>query len=81
MNWITVAVASALVALVACAVHADRVEEARWQKFSVAHHCRIAAKMPGDVFNTFDGKNVGIGATPDKTGWACDDGVTYFRED
>jgi hypothetical protein len=56
----------------------------QWDKFSVEHHCAVVAHITGDVFNTFGfGGNgqmvVGIGGTPDKTGWRCDDGVTYYR--
>lgn len=57
------------------------IEENRlWQAFRVAHKCHVTAKISGSTFNTFDGKNVGVGSVPPKTGWTCDDGITYFRE-
>lgn len=69
-----------MVGLVAAAIH----ESNKWEAFKVAHNCRIVGKMSGDVFNTFGvGANgqlsVGIGATSGKTGWACDDGMTYWK--
>ena len=59
--------------------------EKQWQEFKVTHHCVVVAHISGDVFNTIavnpngGGVSVGIGATPDKTGWKCDNGVTYYR--
>lgn len=40
--------------------------------------------MSGSTFNTVGvgsngGVSVGIGSTPDKTGYQCNDGVTYWR--
>lgn len=56
----------------------------KWEAFKVAHECKKVAHITGDVFNTIGiGANgqvsVGIGSTPDKTGWACNDGITYYR--
>ncbi len=58
--------------------------EERWQAFKIEHACKPVARISGSVFNTLsvDGKGavaIGIGSTPDKTGWLCDDGVTYYR--
>lgn len=58
--------------------------ERKWEAFKAKHHCKIVGKASGDVFNTVGiGANgqvtVGIGSTPDKTGWQCDDGMTYWR--
>jgi len=59
-------------------------EAKEWDAFKVAHACRVVAKVDGSVFNTFSvspkGQMViGVGSTPDKTGWLCDDGVTYYK--
>lgn len=58
--------------------------EKRWEAFKTDHNCKMVSRISGDVFNTFNvGSNgqvsVGIGSTSDKTGWLCDDGVTYYR--
>lgn len=74
------AVGALIVALFVLIVH----ESHEWERFSAAHACKVVAHVRGDVFNTVgvDAKgnvSVGIGSTPDKTGWLCDDGVTYYR--
>ena len=56
----------------------------KWEAFKTSHECKAVAKLPGEVFNTFgtsSGGNfvVGIGATADRTGWLCNDGMTYYR--
>lgn len=70
----------AVVLLVVGAVAAANDEAKTWKKFKQDHDCKIVAHIRGDTFNTFhsDG-TIGVGRTPDKTGWACDDGITYFR--
>jgi hypothetical protein len=36
--------------------------------------------MRGETITTIDfNGNVGIGSTSGKTGWLCDDGITYYR--
>ena len=56
------------------------VDAKDWEVFRVSHECRIVGKMHGEMINTFDAKgNVGIGFTSGKTGWSCNDGVTYWR--
>lgn len=60
------------------------LNEAEWKAFSAEHNCKVVAKISGSVFNTYTvGQNgqmqMGVGSTPDRTGWLCDDGVTYYR--
>lgn len=60
-------------------------EEAReWEKFKADYNCRITGKMEGDVnvgygVSTSGNTVTTINTTPDKTGWTCDDGVTYWK--
>lgn len=63
-------------------------ENREWEAFRVQHACKVTQKMKGDVnvgIGTTVGGNgqVGVGpvttVSPDKTGWLCDDGVTYWR--
>jgi hypothetical protein len=78
----------AVVAMIPIMIYAGVQEQREWDAFSAAHHCKIVAHMKGDVGVgvgtgvTMEGK-VGTGtvvvATPDKTAWKCDDGVTYWR--
>lgn len=63
-------------------------EQKEWEKFYVEHNCKKVGHMRGD---TQIGTGVGVTAngnvgtvitttsTPDKDGYACDDGVTYWR--
>lgn len=69
-----------VVIMFALALH----ESSEWEKFKVEHKCRVVAKIDGEVFNTFGVDSngmptVGIGSTSSKTGWLCDDGVTYYK--
>jgi hypothetical protein len=59
-------------------------ENREWESFKTQHKCKIVSQLHGDVFNTVGVSSkgnvvVGIGSTPDKTGWLCDDGITYFK--
>jgi hypothetical protein len=70
----------AFMLLISLAVYEIRL----WDEFREKHKCRVVAHVSGDVINTFGvGANgqvvVGIGVTPSKTGWLCDDGKTYYR--
>lgn len=67
-------------AVFAIGIWALIVDATNWETFKVAHECKIVGKMHGEMINTFDAKgNIGIGFTSGKTGWACNDGVTYWR--
>jgi len=77
-------VTAVCVALIVVSIWALIESERQWKLFAAAHECRVVAKVSGDTFNTFsvDSKGnpvVGIATTPDKTGWLCNDGVTYYR--
>jgi hypothetical protein len=58
----------------------------QWALFKADHNCKVVGKMAGSVVTTVGptfggtgGVAVGVGSTPDKTGWLCDDGITYWR--
>ena len=64
--------------------HASIKEQSGWEIFKVKQNCKIVTHIKGDVFNTIGVSAqgsvvIGIGSTPDKKGWLCDDGKTYFR--
>lgn len=75
-------------ALILLAIRGSIVEQREWEVFASAHECKIVGRMRGD---TQTGIGVGItpngqmgtvvttSSTPDKTGYACNDGVTYWR--
>lgn len=58
-------------------------EDNQWLAFAVEHHCRVVGKTSGSVgFGTgLVGGKIGTITTyiPGKTGYLCDDGVTYWR--
>jgi hypothetical protein len=76
----------ALVVLFVLFVLGAIAEQREWDRFSVSHHCHVTGKMRGDLVTTVapiiggnGGVAVGVSNTPDKTGYLCDDGVTYWR--
>lgn len=75
-----------LIALIPIMVWATIADQQEWNAFKSAHACKIVGKMRGDVTTTVapiiggnGGIAVGTSVSPDKTGWQCDDGVTYWR--
>jgi len=59
-----------------------------WETFATAHNCKIIGKMDGDtsvgVAPVIGGNNNGgiavvTTTTSGKTGYQCDDGITYWR--
>lgn len=55
----------------------------QWEAFRIAHNCEIVSRIDSSMGNTtvVTGNGVGIGTVliPGKTGWKCDDGITYYR--
>lgn len=77
-------IVAAIIALLALAFWGISKESEQWKKFQLDHNCKVVSHISGSVFNTIGFSSggqmaVGIGSTPDKTGWLCDDGVTYYR--
>ena len=80
---ITVVIALLVVGIIAMVYFGKRDSE-RWQEFLKNNNCKIVSKIDGDVISTTTVDSRGnpstsIGVTQDKTGWKCDDGVTYYR--
>lgn len=77
-----------LLTLIPICIVAGVQEEKRWNAFQKEHKCKVVGRMSGGVLT---GVGTGIGSNgqvgtivtttvePDKTGWLCDDGVTYWR--
>ena len=84
MTWIEGLIATGIVVVLGLLIVVAYKEDEQWIAFSAAHDCKKVAHIKGEVFNTFgsDSKGnmtVGIGTTSSKTGWLCNDGVTYYR--
>ena len=69
-----------LVALLVLGIYAAVQSEHEWATFKAAHHCKVVGRISGDVVTSITSNGqIGVGMTPDKTGWQCDDGMTYWR--
>ena len=82
MDTVELGVAFVLILVVGIACCAVRKEKTRWEDFAIAHHCRVTQQVSGDIsVAPIIGGNGGIAvaSTPGKTGYSCDDGVTYWR--
>lgn len=57
------------------------VHEAQiWETFKQEQHCRVVSSSTPTTTTGFDTSgNFVVMTTPGKTGWLCDDGVTYYR--
>lgn len=72
------------VAVIAAIVCASYEEAKRWEAFKIAHQCRKvsyerATSHPVTTFGANGQAQFGVVTTPGKTGWACNDGITYYR--
>lgn len=77
-----------LILLVYVAISSAHLESEQWGKFSQEHACRKVAEMKGNVQtgvgvsvmpNGQVGTVITTDSTPDKAGYLCDDGITYWR--
>jgi hypothetical protein len=79
-------------AIVALAIPAllvlEIAENREWERYSEAHACKVVAKVSGSTGTGIgttvgSGGKVGVGpvvvSVAGKTGWLCDDGITYWR--
>lgn len=74
----------AIVVLVALGAFATVYDALEWDRFKIAHNCKVIGEISGST-------SVGVGIssngspsvvpvyTPGKTGYACDDGKQYWR--
>lgn len=73
-----------LIVLFVVTVFKVRQQNREWAEFKVKHSCKIVAKINGSVTTSAGISSSGNVVTtpiviPSKTGWLCDDGITYFR--
>lgn len=59
-------------------------EQEQWSAFAAANNCKVIGHMKGDVSTGFGMSASGnmvmtTSTTPDKKGYACDDGKQYWR--
>lgn len=77
-----------MMALIPLLIWALIEENKQWEAFSVSHECKVVGQMSGSVqsgvgFGTGVNGQAGTVITttsiPSKTGYLCNDGVTYWR--
>ena len=61
-------------------------ESEQWEAFKVTQNCKVVGHEKGHVstgvgpvMSGNGGVAVIVTSTPDKTGWLCDDNITYWR--
>lgn len=72
--------------IIACVYYGAK-EQAEWERFALAHKCKVIQKSKGRYIHGFGSSFVGgqYGShttgyyQPDRTAYVCDDGVTYWR--
>lgn len=57
---------SIIIFLIGILAYATYVDGRKWQEYKAEHKCRAVAYIR-------------FPPTAEKTGWLCDDGVTYYR--
>lgn len=74
----------ASIAMVCALLYAAMRDYEEWEAFRTTHSCKVVTRVNGSVMpsvgvSTSGKMVVGTTITPDRTGWLCDDGVTYYR--
>ena len=76
-DWKFITIICVVGALAVAGVVAEQIQ---WQEFSRAHDCKVVGKISPSSGTGFDAKgNTTYVSVPGKTGYQCDDGVTYWR--
>jgi hypothetical protein len=87
-DWVIAAVCTIVAALIALFTRAIVTEQREWDVFRVVHHCRVVGRESssistgvGPVLGNNNSGGVAIITTvnPSKTGYLCDDNITYWR--
>lgn len=87
--WDGILIIVAILALIALTIFmalSAREEAQQWEVFKKEHNCKVVAHIDGGVTSGVGpviggkgGVGIAIVTIPDKTGWLCDDGITYFK--
>ena len=75
-----------LILMIPVTIYSSIKDYEQWEIFKVEHNCKIVGRERGNIstgVSPIIGSNGGVGvivvSSPDKTGWKCDDGITYWR--
>lgn len=85
-DWWEILAIIGLAILIITGLYYCAKDEEDWQQFKIDHHCKIVAHIEGGltpgIGSSLSGKLVVTSNfEPNKTGYLCDDGITYYRED
>lgn len=83
-RYLIVGLLAFCIAIISAGFYIAVKDQQQWEAFSAQHNCKVVGRMSGDVHT---GMAIGpngqmqtvITSTPDKVGYLCDDGVTYWR--
>lgn len=71
---------TALAGILGLGIYASHKSEQRWETFKVEHQCKkVGTITPSTGVGVSPKGEVVTTVIPGKTGWACDDGQTYWR--
>jgi len=73
--WMIGSFIISIIALIVAMCFASQKDRKEWEAFRDAHKCKVVAKRDGQYVYTKNG-----GWTDPQTGWLCDDGITYFKD-
>ncbi len=74
------AIGLVILALFALLVVGLVMEAKEWNAYKAAHNCKVVGKMDGSHGFGISTSGKGVTTyTPGKTGWLCDDGITYWK--
>lgn len=77
-----------LALLIPATFYVAEEDRKQWDAFAVQHACKKVGELSGSTetavgfgvtANGKAGQVVTTTSTPSKTGWLCDDGITYWR--
>lgn len=77
MNWI---IGLLIAVFLALGIYGSVQKNKRWEAFRTEHACKIISRStPSTGVGLDTAGNMSVMTIEGKTGWLCDDGVTYYR--
>lgn len=80
--WVLVVVIGLTCSVVALSVYSSEEEREEWNRFSSQHDCHLVGQREAQhTYGYSYGRNGGLVSTtvPGQSGYLCDDGITYWR--
>ncbi len=77
--WLAL-IALVVLLVIGALVAAESDEKHKWETFKQEHSCKIVAKIDGETNLIVTSRDIGVTGSSPKTGWLCNDGITYYKE-